>query len=151
MNRSESEVHRLLFDLIFLLQVKMKEIVREADDQLSAMQILLLRTLTERGKMSQREIAETLGKDKSQITRLIAELEQKHLLTKERDRNDKRSFLISPAGSVRKKVARYMKHEARIVSTLLHGIETDKIQELERILMQMKQNLQQESALKNRG
>ena len=60
----------------------------------------VLAVLTERSPLSQTQVAETLGLDRTTILKLGASLERKRLVLRERDANDARAYAVAltPAG-----------------------------------------------------
>ena len=75
-------IQKHLFDLLFLIRIRMKDVVQDADSKLSPLQILVLRTLVEDGEMSLITLAQKTGRDKSQITRVVQKLEKKKIIKK---------------------------------------------------------------------
>lgn len=134
-------IQKHLFDLLFLIQIKMKDIVQGADTGLSPMQILVLRTLVDEGKMSQVILGQKIGRDKSQVTRLVHELENKKLLIKERSEQDRRSFILKPIKDVQEKVSFFIHKEDEMVSLMLAGMSKKDIQKLDMLLILMQENL----------
>lgn len=143
MNYPENEIftHKLLFDLLFLIQIRMKEIVQNADSELSPLQILVLRTLAEEGEMSLITLAHKIGRDKSQITRIIKDLEKKRILKKERSEQDRRSFNIKLNKGVKEKTALIIQKEHELVAEMLAGVSKTDRQKLEFLLERMQKNL----------
>ncbi len=109
------------------------------------MQILILRILVDEGEMSQAMLVQRIGRDKSQVTRLVQELENKKLLIKVRSEQDRRSFMLKPIKDVQDKVLLFIRKEQEMVSEMLAGITTKDIQKLELLLLQMKNNLEKSS------
>ena len=143
MNYSEDKIstHKPLFDLLFLIQIRMKEIVQNADSGLSPLQILVLRTLAEEGEMSLITLAHKIGRDKSQITRIIKDLEKKRILKKERSEQDRRSFILKLNKGVKEKTALIIQKEYELVAEMLAGISKTDRQKLEFLLEKMRGNL----------
>ena len=63
--------------------------------ELTIAQWTLLALLWEKDKQSQKELQEELLKDKATITSLITYLIKSEFITKSKDTNDKRSFIVS--------------------------------------------------------
>ena len=138
----KATTQQLLFDLMFLMQARMKKVVKDADANLSPLQILILRTLSEYGEMTQQELGQRMGRDKAQITRLIQELEKRELIFKERNPYDKRSFIINVKPKVHEKVSYFIQYEKAIVKEMLNGVSATDIQTFEKVLAQMSDNIQ---------
>ena len=136
-----NNTQKQLFDLLFIIQARMKTIVKDADAGLSPVQILILRTLVENGELSQHEIGEKLGRDKAQITRLIQGLEKKGLISKHKSNLDKRSFIIKAMPDVHDKVNAFIDYEKELTTTMLEGISDSDKEKLGEMLAVMRQNL----------
>jgi len=137
------QLQQELFRLLFLIRGRMKDIVQDADADLSPMHILVLRTLVEEGDMPQSSLVKKMRRDKAQVTRLVNELEKQKLLVKTRDEQDKRSFILKPATQVRKKVQYFIGKEQALVAQMLAGISDRDIEKLEALLVRMQVNLVQ--------
>lgn len=97
--RDEAELHGLLLEL-----VRSIELLHVADDagagQVSLSEVFALHELDRRGGLAQQELAERLQLDKSTVSRLVAGLEARGLLVRERDPGNRRIVRLSltPAG-----------------------------------------------------
>lgn len=138
---TELPIQKHLFDLLFLIKERMKDVIQDVDDGLSPLQILILRTLVEEGDMPQARLVQIIGKDKSQVTRLVQELEAKQLLTKERHENDRRSFILKSAKEVKNKVSYFIQQEQVMVTEMLSDISQKDQHKLDNLLIQMQENL----------
>ena len=139
-----NSIHSSLFDLIFLVQIEMKRVVKGAGEDLSPVEILVLRTLVEQGEITQQQLAQRLSKDKAQITRLIQGLVKKQLIVKQRNPNDKRSFVITAKDKVKKKMVDFIEHEKDIVQKMLKGMSDKEKKSMGKTLILMKNNLESE-------
>lgn len=144
--KSNHSVHSYLFDLLFLIQIEMKKVVKNSDVNLSPMEILILRTLVEHGEITQQQLALKLAKDKAQITRLIQGLEKKNFILKQPNPNDKRSFVITAKQAVKKKMLGFIKHEKKIVLTMLEGVSDKEIENMENLLKLMRNNIRSDDS-----
>lgn len=136
-----SSIHSLLFDLIFLIQIEMKKVVKNSDVDLSPIEVLILRTLVEQGELTQQQLSQRLSKDKAQITRLIQGLKQKRLILKQRNPHDKRSFVVSAKDTVKEKMVGFIEHERGIVKNMLEGASETEIENMEGLLKLMRNNI----------
>ena len=134
-------IQKHLFDLLFLIRIRMKDVVQDADSKLSPLQILVLRTLVEDGEMSLITLAQKTGRDKSQITRVVQKLEKKKIIKKERSQLDRRSFILKTNEDVQKEVSFFIHKEHELVAEMLSDIPKNDLQILEKILIQMGDNL----------
>jgi len=139
---SNSSIHSLLFDLIFLIQIEMKKVVKNTGVDLSPVEILVLRTLVELGEVTQQQLAQKLSKDKAQITRLIQGLVKKQLILKQRNPHDKRSFVVTAKDKVKKKMIGFIEHERDTVKKMLEGASDKEVKNMEKMLKLMKSNLE---------
>ena len=139
---SNSSIHSLLFDLIFLIQIEMKKVVKNTGVDLSPVEILVLRTLVELGEVTQQQLAQKLSKDKAQITRLIQGLVKKQLILKQRNPHDKRSFVVTAKDKVKKKMIGFIEHERNTVKKMLEGASDKEVKNMEKMLKLMKSNLE---------
>lgn len=143
--KNTHSIHKNLFELLFIIDLKMKEIIQEEDSGLSMLQISILRILATDGEMSLIDVAQKTNKDKSQITRVIQDLVKKGILRKERSEFDRRSFILKLNPGVKDKMSFYMMKEQGLVAEMLSGV-TDKDQHsLDKTLLQMHENLKRKS------
>ena len=134
-------IHKNFFELLFLIEQKMKDIVQEEDSELSMPEVSVLRILVTEGEMSLIEVAQKTGKDKSQITRVIQDLVKKDILRKERSETDRRSFNLKLNAGVKEKMSFYLKKEQELVLEMLNGISEKEQQSLDKLLFTMHGNL----------
>ena len=136
-----SLVHKNLFNLVFLIQLRMKDIVQGEDSGLTPMQILILRILTEDGAMSQAELGHKVGRDKALVTRVVQEMEKKGLVQRKRSLRDRRSFTVNASSEAGNKTAYFLHKEHELVEEMLAGISINDTKKLEGLLAQMLKNL----------
>lgn len=142
---SNGSIHSLLFDLIFLIQIEMKKVVKNTGVDLSPVEILVLRTLVEYGEVTQQQLAQRLSKDKAQITRLIQGLVKKQLIFKQRNPYDKRSFVVAAKKEVKKKMVSFIEYERTIVERMLEGASDKEMKNMKNMLKLMKNNIESEA------
>jgi len=136
----QNNIRQNLFELLFLVQEKMREVVR-GDDHISPGQVLILRTLVEQGPMSQRALGDALSRDKSQIARLVQGLEASELVTREQSRQDRRVFIVKACPPVLAKISGFVLEEKALVTKMLAEItEKDQII-LCRVLAKMSESI----------
>lgn len=133
-------IHKNFFELLFVIEQKMKDIVQEEDSGLSMPEVSVLRTLVMEGEMSLIEVAQKTGKDKSQITRVIQDLTKKNILRKERSETDRRSFILKLNPGVKEKMSFYLEKEQKLVAEMLNGITDKEQQALDSLLLKMNSN-----------
>lgn len=111
-----------LFEFVFRIQDHMRTVVRGKDADLSPIQLLILRTLFETGEIPQRDLVARLSRDKSQIARLIKDLEAKGLVKRRLSPNDGRVYLVQAVEHVRKTVERFVANEKRLVDKITQDL-----------------------------
>ena len=139
--KSNDSIHSLLFDLMFLIQIEMKKVVKNTDENLSPIEILVLRTLVEGGETTQQQLAQSLVKDKSQVTRLIQSLGKKKLILMHRNPNDKRSFVVSAKNNVKEKMEEFIAQEKKLVQSMLKGASSKEQDNMQTLLKLMINNI----------
>jgi len=134
-------IHKNLFELLFTIDLKMKDIIQEEDSGLSMLQVAILRILVTEGEMSLIDVAQKTGKDKSQITRVVQNLVKKNILRKERSETDRRSFILRLNAGVKDKMAFYIAKEQEIITEMLDGVSDKEQASLDKTLLKMYKNL----------
>jgi DNA-binding MarR family transcriptional regulator len=97
--RDEAELHRLLLELV--RSVGLLHVVDAGDaGRVSLSEVFALHELDTRGGLAHQELAARLELDKSTVSRLVARLEARGLLGRERDPANRRIVRLSltPAG-----------------------------------------------------
>lgn len=117
--------------LALLGQVAMRRLrAAHAAVGVSPRQFHLLGLLHDRGALSQTELGQTMGIDKSVVVSLLNPLEASGLVARRRDSSDRRKHLVSltAAGARKLELAARAQHEAE--DDLFAGLEVEKRQEL---------------------
>lgn len=130
-----------LFDLTLLLKDHLEKQLANVDKGLSPVQLMILRALFQHKEMTQKDICEALDRDKSQIAKLIRDLENKGLVTREINTFDRRSNVVRPVLSVRKTVALITEKEHELVAKMLSGFSEDEVVLMDSFLGRLKTNL----------
>lgn len=120
----------------------MRVVIRDSDIGLSPVQIMILRILTEHGEMSQNNLIKLLSKDKSQVTRLVHDLEEKKLVARTQSKTDKRGFTIKASKNVCVKIERFVQEEKAVVAEMLRGASAADMQNFNSMLVLMNRNIQ---------
>jgi MarR family transcriptional regulator, transcriptional regulator for hemolysin len=110
-------VGRLMFELLRVLK---KRNVENAEIKITNEQVGLLHALSQQSEeVIQKDMAEVMGKDKSAILRLVDSLEEKELVRRVVDKNDRRkNYLV-----VTKKGERVLELYIKIVDELMKELE----------------------------
>ena len=100
------------------------------DSDLSMAQYIHLRSLREEGALSQSELSAILGIEKASSTRVLDELEQRQLILRERNREDRRVVVVSLSDQGRKKIDQAMKAARTAADRASKGFEEDELLQL---------------------
>lgn len=141
MNGDTTEIERRFFQLTLLVKDRMSRALADVDTRLSPVQVMILRRLCEVGDQTQNEISLGLGRDKSQIAKLIKDLERKGLVRRKPHPEDRRSNVVSPAPTVCRMVADIAARERQLVAAMLDGVSPEDRAAFSRLLAQMTRNL----------
>ena len=135
------QIQSSLFELMFLIKIEMKKVLKNVDDQLSPIEVLVLRALVEYGETTPQLLTKRVSKDKSQITRTLKSLENKQLITKRPNPLDKRSIAVFANQSVKDKMAGFIEYEKKLVEVMLEGASAEQQDSLESVLGLMMHNI----------
>lgn len=93
MKADAEHLHHLLMDLVRTAEFALLQDVFPGR-ALSMSQLFALHELDHESGISQRELAERLGLEKSSVSRMVADLESDGLLTRERDPENRRLYRL---------------------------------------------------------
>ena len=115
--------------------------LRRAGVDLTPEQFLVVYLLWNQGAMSQQQIADSLGKDKNSVTKLLDALEKKSFVKREPSRTDRRSNTVRLT-----KKAEALKTEAKetgisMLDRMLEGISEDALRAFLDTLGKMNANM----------
>ncbi|MCC3765618.1 MarR family transcriptional regulator [Glycomyces sp. TRM65418] len=94
MGSDADHLHHLLLDLVRTAEFTLLDGLLPGR-VLSMSQLFAIHELDHRAGMSQRELAERLGLEKSSVSRLVADLEAAGLLTRHRDPDNRRVYRLA--------------------------------------------------------
>lgn len=132
---------KLLFELMFLVQERMNAERLASDPALSPVQVMILRALAQQGPMPQKRLGQLLGRDKSQIARLVQDLEQRQIVTRTPGEDDRRSRVVAASPGALARIGTILAAERDVVARMLAGLGPDEVAGLERTLTRMIGNL----------
>jgi DNA-binding MarR family transcriptional regulator len=89
---------------------------------LTARQVGILTLVVERHPMTQRQLGETLGVDRTTMVALLDDLEAKGLVERQRDTRDRRAFLIQPTAKGVEEQGRAVQELDEMASAFLHPL-----------------------------
>jgi|GEM_PF-1293459 len=92
--KSKQTIHQAIFPLSYDLQMRMEPKLGGLPAKPSKMQIRTMRMIKVMGQSTLLDVSNTLKRDKSQIKRLVDELDELGLVKREPNPNDKRSKLL---------------------------------------------------------
>ncbi|MFW8590645.1 MarR family winged helix-turn-helix transcriptional regulator [Glaciecola sp. 2405UD65-10] len=131
-----------LFHLVHGVKRQLQSIASSIDEDLAPMHIRVIKIIDRKKLCTAIDIANYLNRDKAQVTRLISTLIKKGLITKQPNKDDKRSqfLVISNEGEdVIKAIAQFDKN---IMEIMTRGLEENEIKEFERVAKLMTANLE---------
>ena len=102
--------------------------LRRSGVDLTPEQFLLIDQLWNQGPMAQQAIADTMGKDKNSVTKLIDGLESKKLVERRKDTKDRRSNIVAPTPKAEKMKADAKEKGISLLDTVLEGIPEDELE-----------------------
>lgn len=104
-------------------------------------QNLIMMLLWEKDGLTQNEIAEKLDKDKTNITRMLANLEQKGFIKRSMSLNDRRSLHVYLTEEGNKLGDKIIPITEGFHQSVVSGITDKELQEVNRILLKIRQNV----------
>lgn len=105
-------------------------------------QLLVLDMLWNQGEMSQQKIADSIGKDKNSVTKLINALEKKGLVIRRKDNSDKRSNTIVLTGKATAIKTGTKELGIEMLNQILSGIDEKEQRVLVNTLAKISKNME---------
>ncbi len=93
-------------------------------------------------KGTQRDLIRYFGRDKAQVTRLLKQLEERGLIVREVDEDDKRSYRVTLTSAGKSQQAIVHKHKQQIAETMMAGFDAGERATLIALLGRMKSNVE---------
>jgi MarR family transcriptional regulator, transcriptional regulator for hemolysin len=113
----------------------------EEEIRITAEQFHLLHAINlKEDEVIQKDIAEIMGKDKSAILRLIDSLEEKELVRRVTDKNDRRKNYLMVTKSGEKVITQYRKMAHAVMEDIQQGLSADDLNAFHRIVNHIKSN-----------
>lgn len=105
-------------------------------------QNLIMMVLWEQDGITQNNIAKKLGKDKTNIARMVYNLEQKGFIQRVNDEKDKRISIVYLTESGKKLANRIIPITEEFNELVCKGITNEELLEVKRILIKMRANVE---------
>lgn len=115
---------------------------RLAPKNLAPEQNLIMMLLWEKDGLNQNEIAQKLNKEKSNITRMIFNLEQKGFIRRESGENDRRSLMVYLTDEGKKLSSSIIPITEEFNEMICKEISNEELMMVRRILSKMRANVQ---------
>jgi MarR family transcriptional regulator for hemolysin len=124
-----------------MIRVLKKRFSEQTEIELTLEQYGLLRALnSEEDNVIQKNMAETMGKDKSAVLRLIDSLEKKGLVRRVIDINDRRKNYLIVTKKGERLLEKYSEIESGLIDKLEQGLTKTEIDIFYKVLNQIKNN-----------
>lgn len=108
---------------------------------ITAEQWVVLNRLAEQDGITQKELAQRVGKDPTNITRILDQLEKKGLIARRHNALDRRSYLASLTEEGRALDLLVSPLETHVMNLALEGLSEEQVTELKRSLLLVAQNI----------
>jgi MarR family transcriptional regulator for hemolysin len=124
-----------------IFRVLRKQIGAKAETKLTVEEFALIYILGRRqGKVTQKNLAEAMGKDKSMILRLVNSLENKKLIGRMECLDDRRKSYLILTKNGEKVLDQYLEIETVLIEKLKHGLSNSEKDRLHKIICRIKTN-----------
>ena len=131
-------VARMMHEMFRVLKKRTGEI---AETKLTIEQFGLLHAINRKeDDVIQKDMAEIMGKDKSAILRLIDSLEEKELVRRVVDINDRRKNYLMVTKKGEKLIKQYLKIEMELMEELQQGLKASDIDTFYKVVNHIKNN-----------
>lgn len=107
-------------------------------------QFSLLHRLTEQDGISQKDLSKRVGKDQTNVTRILDQLERKGLAKRMPNQEDRRSFLAFVTEEGRSLAELLVPIESEVIQQILDGFSDSDVLQLKRMLWQIEENANRE-------
>lgn len=115
----------------------MNKVFREEGLEISSEQWTVLINLWEKDGISQQELSDVAGKDKTSTTRLIDALEKKNIVVRTADNNDRRKKLIYLTEKGRNLKADIIPIVLKLIEIIMTGISDSEMEIAKRVIRKM--------------
>lgn len=131
-------IGRMMFELLRVLK---KRIGEQSEIRITSEQVGLLHALSQQPEeVIQKDMADVMGKDKSAILRLVDSLEEKELVRRVADKNDRRKNYLMVTKKGERVLEHYMKMVCELMEELQQGIAPAEMETFYKVVIQIKNN-----------
>lgn len=124
-----------------VFRVLIKRTGEQAEVKLTVEQFGLLHAINrQEDDVIQKDMAETMGKDKSGILRFIDSLEEKELVRRVVDTNDRRKNYLMVTKKGEKTIKQYLEIEFKVMEELQQGLTSSEMDIFYKVVNQIKNN-----------
>ena len=113
----------------------------QSEIRITSEQVGLLHALSQQPEeVIQKDMADVMGKDKSAILRLVDSLEEKELVRRVADKNDRRKNYLMVTKKGERVLEHYMKMVCELMEELQQGIAPAEMETFYKVVIQIKNN-----------
>lgn len=139
-NLALMELGRLMREIFRVFKKHINEQIDE-EIKITAEQFHLLHAINlKEDDVIQKDMAEIMGKDKSAILRLIDSLEEKKLVRRVVDKNDRRKNYLMVTKTGERVIIKYREIASELMENITKGLSESDIDHFRRVLNQIKSN-----------
>ncbi|RDL44637.1 hypothetical protein DN730_09640 [Marinomonas piezotolerans] len=141
MFENETQIQSALIRILNGLKQSMRITMEKHGVELSPLYFLVMKCIHEHKQCTANTLAETLERDKGQITRLIKELETQNLIVRHPNQSDKRSFFIKLSSSGYKCYQTLAQCDLTALKAMTSGFNDDELKQFISMACTMSKNL----------
>lgn len=130
-----------IFQLVHLLKKNMHDRIESSQLGLSPMHVRVLKIIAKKPLCTAVDIAQFLGRDKAQVTRILNSLVEQKFITKIPNPDDKRSQCLQIDDDGLEVMRRLGQIEAEVLADMCRSLTDEDMQRFEEIVAQMSINL----------
>ncbi|MBU2880425.1 MarR family winged helix-turn-helix transcriptional regulator [Psychrosphaera sp. B3R10] len=135
------ELSEAIFNLVHSVRNNIKHELNQLDSGLSPMHFKSLKVISMIDDCTGQKLADFMGRDKAQINRLVKELVNQELITKEENKNDKRSQFLVLSTKALELMRMFKNSEKHVFNKMIVGIPPEQIEHFIELTKKLKNNL----------